>query len=96
MDKDKIIFYDFASDRTMCITFISEQLWLCYKHPDGQFVTDRKATIDDISKLCKLKRNNTEDVQELKAKIAAVREQAVFRISKPEADDQKLMIYIWF
>ena len=60
MDKDKIIFYDFASDRTMCLTFISEQLWLCYKHPDGQFVTDRKATIDDISRLCKLKKNNAE------------------------------------
>ena len=59
-DKDKIIFYDFASDRTMCLTFISEQLWLCYKHPDGQFVTDRKATIDDISRLCKLKKNNAE------------------------------------
>jgi hypothetical protein len=49
---DKIIFDDLNSGRIMCLTFMGGQLWLCYKHQDGQFVTERKATIDDISKIC--------------------------------------------
>jgi len=30
---------------------ISGEFWLCYKHPDGHFVAERKATPEDIEKI---------------------------------------------
>jgi hypothetical protein len=67
---DKIIFDDLSSGRVMCLAFMGSELWLCYKHPDGQFVTERKATIDDISKVChapKLEELGTDKQQPLNA-----------------------------
>lgn len=46
-----IVFYDLLSKRIMCLTEISGEFWICFKHPDGQFVTERKACFDDIEKL---------------------------------------------
>ncbi len=51
-------FYDKASDREMglVILHVSGPLsprtaWLVYKHPDGQWITEREATDDDIGQL---------------------------------------------
>jgi hypothetical protein len=55
---EKICFFDKASKREMCVTFIGEELWLCYKHIEGQYVTERKATISDIKSLLNIYENN--------------------------------------
>ena len=44
-------FYDKASRRTCCVSLIEEKDWLCYKHPDGQWVTWRELTADDRVRL---------------------------------------------
>lgn len=41
----------------MCLMELEEdpgkgEKWICYKHPDGQYVTLRLATKDDLDKLC--------------------------------------------
>ena len=39
----------------MCVMEIQNQRgtekWICFKHPDGQYVTQRKATDDDLEKI---------------------------------------------
>lgn len=45
-------FYDIPSGREMVLISDDEPAahvrgWLCYRHPDGQWVTFRKATDDD-------------------------------------------------
>lgn len=52
-----LVFYDKASNRTMMIVSEDEPResirgWLLYRHPDGQWVTLRKATDDDHQRLC--------------------------------------------
>ena len=50
-DKTKIHyeFYDQASERQMLLKkWHDDNLWLFYKHPDGQWVSLRKATDDDL------------------------------------------------
>ncbi len=45
-------FHDAISNRNMLL--VSEghmRGWLCYRHPDGQWVTLRKATDDDLRAL---------------------------------------------
>lgn len=47
-------FFDNASNRQMMIVYATERResirgWLLYRHPDGQWVTLRKATADDRS-----------------------------------------------
>lgn len=48
-------FYDKATERQMLLVHEGELYagWLCYRHPDGQWVTLRKATDDDIGRLNK-------------------------------------------
>lgn len=49
--EDAIFFTDKTTDRTMMLGTWGGDLWLFYKHPDGQFVSDRKATTDDVKKV---------------------------------------------
>lgn len=46
-------FFDNATGREMLLVAEGESYagWLCYKHPDGQWVTLRKATPDDLSRI---------------------------------------------
>ena len=44
-------FYCAASDRMMKLTELNGEAWLVYKHSDGQWVTLRKATDEDIAKI---------------------------------------------
>lgn len=44
-------YYDKASNRIITIMEHRGENWLCYKHPDGQWVTLRKPTEEDIEKL---------------------------------------------
>lgn len=45
-------FYDQRSERWMAlVTLENEEQWLCYRHPDGQWVTLRMATDDDIARI---------------------------------------------
>ncbi len=46
-------FFDTASNREMILVAEGEKFagWLCYRHPDGQWVSLRKATQDDLVKL---------------------------------------------
>ncbi len=48
-----VIFFDNASKRQMLLVGEGEAYagWLCYKHPDGHWVTLRKATEDDREKI---------------------------------------------
>ena len=47
-----IEFYDFKSFRHMLyVQQGHDKGWLCYKHPDGQWVMLREATPSDIDKL---------------------------------------------
>lgn len=47
------MFFDMASNREMILVAEGESFagWLCYRHPDGQWVSLRKATDDDIAKI---------------------------------------------
>lgn len=53
-DPDGIEFFDAASERTMKL---STQIghwthgWILFKHPDGQWVTLRRATAEDLAAL---------------------------------------------
>lgn len=54
-DLPGIEFYDANSGRTMKYVYPSEKAgkhsgWIWFRHPDGQWVTLRKATGDDIAK----------------------------------------------
>jgi len=49
-------FYDIESGREMILVGDDDPReeirgWICYKHPDGQWVTLRKATANDLSRL---------------------------------------------
>lgn len=46
-------FYDGASQRDMLLVYAPHEWagWLCYRHPDGQWVSLRKATEDDQSRI---------------------------------------------
>lgn len=45
-------FYDKASCRMMLLVTEGHfKDWICYKHPDGQWVTLRKATDDDKDRI---------------------------------------------
>lgn len=49
-------FWDNASKREMLLVGDKEPQeswrgWLCYRHPDGQWVTLRKATPDDLDRI---------------------------------------------
>ena len=47
-------FWDAASDREMLLVDEPERDfdgWLCYRHPDGQWVSLRKATEEDFTRL---------------------------------------------
>jgi len=47
-------FFDNASGRTMMLVYEGEwKDWICYKHPDGQWVSLRKAATDDWRALVK-------------------------------------------
>jgi hypothetical protein len=47
-------FYDIKSQRIMMIIYEGEwKDWIAYKHPDGQWVSLRKATNDDWHKLAR-------------------------------------------
>jgi hypothetical protein len=48
---DGLRFYDAASGRWMLCKVLGGELWLCFLHPDGQWVTQRKATEDDVRRL---------------------------------------------
>ena len=46
---DEIEFFDCVSKRKMKLTNLyGRELWVCYKHPDGQWVTLRQATVADV------------------------------------------------
>lgn len=52
MTAKDIEFYDRASGREMKLALNGPLAgWLCYKHPDGQWVTERKATPTDRARL---------------------------------------------
>ena len=40
-------FIDRASGRTCCVRQIDGEDWMCYRHPDGQWVTWRQLTPED-------------------------------------------------
>ena len=47
-------FFDAATNRQMLFVQDKDHSfdgWLCYRHPDGQWVTLRKATDDDIARI---------------------------------------------
>lgn len=46
-------FFDVASNREMLLVAEGESFagWLCYRHPDGQWVSLRKANKNDLAKL---------------------------------------------
>ncbi len=46
-------FHDRASGREMLLVAEGESFagWLCYRHPDGQWVSLRKATPDDLERI---------------------------------------------
>ena len=48
-----IRFFDAISNRQMILVAEGESFagWLCYRHPDGQWVSLRKANEDDIAKI---------------------------------------------
>lgn len=49
-----IVFYDLRSARTMLfVTALNHPFngWLCWLHPDGEWVTQRKATQDDRTRI---------------------------------------------
>jgi len=47
-----IQFYDAATQKEMMLAdFHGEPAWLFYKHVDGQWVSLRKATTDDVMKI---------------------------------------------
>jgi hypothetical protein len=51
-------FFDAASGRDMLLVAQGEAYagWVCYKHPDGQWVTLRKATESDIARIDTLRK----------------------------------------
>ena len=48
---DAIEFYDAASGRQMMLGTWGDEKWMFYKHPDGQWVSLREATDDDIHRV---------------------------------------------
>ena len=54
-------FYDNASHRYMGLTIIGQTAWLVYKHSDGQWVTDRSATDEDMGRILERMRYLSED-----------------------------------
>lgn len=51
------VFYDANSMRKLMLVEHGVMAgWLCYKHPDGQWVTLRKATEDDLGRIALLKK----------------------------------------
>jgi hypothetical protein len=48
-----IRFYDSASRREMLLVTEAgpHNGWLCVRHPDGQWVTARKASVDDLARV---------------------------------------------
>jgi hypothetical protein len=44
-------FYDGCMARWTSLRVIQDQVWVCYLGPDDQWVTQRKATDDDIEKV---------------------------------------------
>lgn len=45
-------FFDVATNREMVLIYHDAWAgWIAYKHPDGQWVTLRKATDDDIARI---------------------------------------------
>lgn len=52
-EPEGIRFFDAASKHEMILVAEGEPFagWLCYRHPDGQWVSLRKATQDDLEKL---------------------------------------------
>jgi hypothetical protein len=44
-------FYDKATQQEMMIKTVGDVPWLYYKHPNGQWVTLRKATAEDIRRI---------------------------------------------
>ena len=48
---DAIEFYDAASNRQMMLGTWGDEKWVFYKHPDGQWVSLRKATDDDVTRV---------------------------------------------
>ena len=47
-------FYDANHGEMMLCEEGPDNGWLCYRHPDGQWVTLRKATSDDLLRLAPL------------------------------------------
>ena len=47
------------------LTLLSGELWVCFRHPDGQFVTERKATEADLVTVGDLLRSATARIQAL-------------------------------
>ena len=49
---DALVFFDNASHQYLMLgTFHSDGLWLFYKHPDGHWVSQRKARGQDIHRI---------------------------------------------
>lgn len=47
-------FYDEATEKFQMIKMLSGSLWLCFKHVDGQWVTRRKLTVEDVAELANM------------------------------------------
>ena len=47
------------------LVLLSGNLWVCFRHPDGQFVTERKATPADLGVIGDLLRAAETRIQEL-------------------------------
>lgn len=57
---DGVVFYDAANNREMLLVDNSHPTWggwLMYKHPDGKWVSYRKATHEDMAKIEQAKKN---------------------------------------
>ena len=52
------------------LDLVSGELWVCFRHPDGQFVTERKATALDLQAVADL-------LNEARTRIATLEEQLV-------------------
>lgn len=68
-------FYDSARGEA-ALTFVGSALWLCFRHPDGQFVTERPATEADLERLASAIDEQAAHVRELMAQVAPLRDMA--------------------
>lgn len=80
---DGISYRDLMTNREMMFGLVGGEAWLCYKHPDGAWVTERKATPEELTRL--VSTGQPEDARAVVAPESALAGEAVERMSAEPA-----------